>query len=348
MTIFSQRRKKIISLARGRNVVAATPENLFYISDFYGGGVGVVKPERTVIVTTSLEEERANSTGKEVEVIRAPSSGAIWKTVGENLETGSCFVDDDREVRDSRRYVKNEDIFHQARRVKDAEEISRITGASSILDKIFGILESQLGAGKTEREVAAEVVRSAILSGATTSGFRGSLSPTILASGENGAFPHSELTDRRMREGDFVIADLTFRYRGYCSDATRTFGIKSLSKEMKLNYEAVLDAQEYGCKLSREGAVCGDVHEGVVSRLKKYSLERYYIHGTGHGVGIEVHEIPSLRKKSRTRLVNGDVITVEPGIYLPGRYGIRIEDTLLIDGLARPLSHYRKELVLAG
>ncbi|TLY00220.1 MAG: M24 family metallopeptidase [Thaumarchaeota archaeon] len=88
-----------------------------------------------------------------------------------------------------------------------------------------------------------------------------------------------------------------------------------------------------------------EIHEGVVSRLKRHSLEKYFVHGTGHGVGIEVHEAPSIGRKSKTRLVNGDVITCEPGVYFPGKYGIRIEDTLLVSRQSRSLNKYQKELV---
>ena len=345
MSRYSERRRKLLSTAEGKNVVVATPENLFYVSDFFGGGVGVVRPEKTVIVAPPMEEERANLTGVEVEVIPAAGARAVWEAVAKNLEKGSCYIDDDSRVRGSRRFIKNEELFLAARRTKDPEEIRRIERASGILDEIFTMLEGELKRGRTEREVAAEVVKTALIAGATTSGFGGSFSPTILASGENGAFPHSELTDRRIREGDLVISDLTFRYCGYCSDATRTFAVGRVSGEMKRNYAAVLEAQEYGAGLSKEGAICGDIHDGVVSQLKKNSLEKYFVHGTGHGVGIEVHEAPSIGRRSKTRLVKGDVVTVEPGVYFPGKYGIRIEDTILVGRHARPLNRYQKEMV---
>src|SRR2546427_13054786 len=114
---------------------------------------------------------------------------------------------------------------------------------------------------------------------------------------------------------------------------------------MKRNYSAVLEAQEYGAGLSKMGVVCGDIHEGVASRLRKHSLEKYFVHGTGHGVGIQVHEAPSIGRESKTRLAKGDVITVEPGVYFAGEYGIRIEDTLLVGRRSRPLNRYQKELV---
>ena len=342
---YSYRRRKLLSMAKGKNVVVATPENLFYVSDFFGSGVGVVTPEKTLIVTPPLEEERANTVGVEVEVTRAAGTRATWETVAKNLGKGGCYIDDDSRVRGSKRFVMNEELFLAARRTKDSEEVRRIEKASEILDEIFTMLESELKRGRTEREVAGEVVKTALVAGATTSGFGGSLSPTILASGENGAFPHSELTDRRIREGDLVISDLTFRYRGYCSDATRTFAVGRVSEEMRRNYSAVLEAQEYGAGLSKMGVVCGDIHEGVASRLRKHSLEKYFVHGTGHGVGIQVHEAPSIGRESKTRLARGDVVTVEPGVYFPGKYGIRIEDTLLVGRQSRPLNKYRKELV---
>ena len=345
LSSYSYRRRKLLSMAEGKNVVVATPENLFYVSDFFGSGVGVVTPEKTLIVTSPMEEERANSVGVEVEVIQAAGARATWETVAKNLGKGSCYIDDDTRVRGLKRFVKNEELFLAARRVKDSEEVRRIRRASEILDEIFTMLEGELKQGRTEREVAGEVLKTALSAGATTSGFGGSLSPTILASGENGAFPHSELTDRKIRDGDFVISDLTFRYQGYCSDATRTFAVGRVSGEMKRNYAAVLEAQEYGAGLSKEGTICSDIHEGVVSQLKRHSLEKHFVHGTGHGVGIEVHEAPSIGRESKTRLAKGDVITVEPGVYFLGKYGIRIEDTLLVGRQSRPLNKYQKELV---
>src|SRR3989449_5668413 len=284
-------------MAEGKNVVVATPENLYYVSDFFGSGVGVVTPEKTLIVTSPMEEERANSVGVEVEVIQAAGARATWETVAKNLGKGSCYIDDDTRVRGLKRFVKNEELFLAARRVKDSEEVRRIRRASEILDEIFTMLEGELKQGRTEREVAGEVVKTALSAGATTSGFGGSLSPTILASGENGAFPHSELTDRKIRDGDFVISDLTFRYQGYCSDATRTFAVGRVRGEMKRNYAAVLDAQEYGARLAKAGKVCSEIHEGVVSRRKRHSLEKYFVHGTGHGVGIQVHEARSEERR---------------------------------------------------
>jgi Xaa-Pro aminopeptidase/Xaa-Pro dipeptidase len=348
LTLFGNRRKRLLLLAKSKGVVVAKPGNLFYVSNFFGGGVGIVKPDRTVILTTSLERERAKTLGEEVEVVEVPGPPAVWELVQKNLDGGTCYIDEDGAVRKVRRFVRNEELFLHARRTKDSEEIWRIKKASAILDKIFEVLERGIKVGRTERQIAAEIVRTAILEGATTSGFQGSLSPTILASGENGALPHSEITDRKIKSGDFVVADLTFRYEGYNADATRTFAVRSASSDMKKKYDAVLEAQIRGVKMSREGVRCGDVHDGVAAVLNKHSLGKYFVHSTGHGVGIDVHEQPFLRKGNKTRLETNDVITVEPGIYFAGRYGIRIEDTLQVKNGPVVLSRYTKELVTVG
>ncbi len=348
MTFFGNRRRRLLSLAKGNSVVVTKPENLFYVSDFFGGGVGIVMPDRTLIVTTPLEGERAKTVGEEVEVVQADGQAGVWDVVRKQLDGSTCCVDNDDSVRNFKGYVRSEELFLQARRTKDEEEIGRIRKASAIIDKIFEVLEWEIKEGRTERQIAAEIVRTAILEGGTTSGFQGSLSPTILASGENGALPHSEITDRKIRSGDFVVADLTFRYGGYNADATRTFAVKKSSSDMKKKYGAVLEAQIRGMKMSREGVRCGDVHEGVATVLRKYSLAKYFVHSTGHGVGIDVHELPFLRKGNETRLQKNDVLTVEPGVYFAGKYGIRIEDTLVVEDGPVALNRYTKELVTVG
>ncbi len=346
MTFFGNRRKRLLSLAKDSNIAVQKPENLFYLCGFFGGAVGVVKPDRTVVVTTALEAERAKSLSKEAEVVQVQNQAALWEAVQKNLQRGTCYTDEDAGGR--KRFVSRNEIFLNARRKKDEEEIRRIGRASEILDKIFEMLEEEIKVGRTEREIAAEILRMATLEGATGSGFRGSLSPTILASGENGALPHAELTDRRIRPGDFTIADLTFRYEGYNSDATRTFAVKEVSRKMRAHYEAVLEAQVQGVGLSVQGSKCGEVDEGVRSVLRKRSLIGNFIHGTGHGVGIDAHELPNISRGSEVRLESDDVVTVEPGVYFPGKYGIRIEDTLLVRKTPELLTRYSRELATVG
>jgi len=348
LTVYAERRKKLLSLARGKQVVAITAQNTFWLTDFYGDGAAIVRPDKTVVVTSPLEADRAAEVGKEAELIVARSLKDVSRVLMRQLERRKSVVDDDSGVRGQKGFVMRQDLFLQARRVKDEMEIGKIERASRGLDRVFDALPGELKPGRTEWEVAAEVMKLATQQGLTPSGSDSALSPAIIASGENGAFPHSELTDRKLRNGDLVVADIFFRYEGYNSDETRTFAVGTPSSEMRKNYAAVLEAQENALEEARAGAVCEDVHMAAVKVLRKHGLERYLNHSVGHGVGIDIHELPSIAKGNRTRLVRNDVITDEPGIYLRGKYGIRIEDTLKMDGKPVLLTKYTKELVTCG
>lgn len=348
LTVYAERRKKLLSLAGGKQVVATTAQNLFYLSDFYGGGVGIVLPDRTVIVTSPLEQDRAAGVGKEVEIAVVKKWRDLPKAIMKRLGNRGAVVDDDSAFRASKRVKMNRELFLEARRVKDPHEIARIQKASAGLDRIFESFPGLLKEGRTEWQVAAEVMRLATEQGLTPSGSDSSLSPAIIASGENGALPHSELTSRRLRSGDFVVADIFFRYNGYNSDQTRTFAIGTASGEMKKHYAMVLDAQERGMQLAKAGTPCQDVHNEAVKVLRRHGVDKYLNHSIGHGVGIDIHELPWISRGNRKKLVVNDVITIEPGIYLKGRYGIRIEDTVRVDGGPDPLTKSTRDLVMCG
>jgi Xaa-Pro aminopeptidase len=348
LTVYAERRKKLLSLARGKQVVAITAQNTFWLTDFYGDGAAIVRPDKTVVVTSPLEADRALEVGKEVELIVARSLKDVSRVMVKQLERRRAVVDDDSGVRGLKRFIIRRDLFLQARRVKDEMEITRIERASKGLDRVFEALPGELKPGRTEWEVAAEVMKLATEQGLTPSGSDSVLSPTIIASGENGALPHSKLTSRKLKEGDLVVADLFFRSDGYNSDETRTFAVGRPSAEMKRNYAAVLEAQESALEKARAGSVCEEVHMAAVKVLRKHGLEKYLNHSVGHGVGIDIHELPSISMGNKTKLVRNDVITDEPGVYFRGKYGIRIEDTLKTDRKPVVLTRYTKDLVSCG
>jgi len=348
MTIYGERRKRLLSLAKGKQVVAMTGANMFYLTDFWGGGAAVVRPDKTVVITTPLEEDRASELGQEVEVVVAKKRKLVKTTLLNELGKGPVVADDDSEFGGSKRFGRRPDLFLEARRVKDEAEIARIVRASKGLDRIFEALTSELRPGRTEWEVAAEVMKVATANELTPSGSDSALSPTIVASGPNGALPHSELTARKIKEGEFVVADIFFRYEGYNSDETRTFAVGSASGEMKRNYATVLEAQERALDAIKEGRVCEDVHMAAVRVLRKAGVEKYLNHSVGHGVGIDIHELPPISKGSKSKLLANDVVTDEPGIYFPGRYGIRIEDTVKVERKPVALTRFTKELLTVG
>jgi Xaa-Pro aminopeptidase/Xaa-Pro dipeptidase len=349
MGVYADRRKRVLSMAKGREVIAARGANMFWLTDFWGAGAALVREDRTVVVTSVLEENRARELGNEVEVVAVKKWADVAETVHKLLDKKvKVYADDDFELRRFKRVEMKPSLFLEARRVKDEVELERIAKASKGLDGIFEALMKEIRPGRTEWEVAAEVMKHATLSGLTPSGSDSALSPTIVASGENGALPHSELTDRKIREGDFVVADIFFRYRGYNSDETRTYAVGRVSGDMRRNYHAVLEAQEGALELIKEGTPCKDVNDRAVGILRKHGVDKYLNHGIGHGVGIDIHELPRISTTSADSLVSNDVVTDEPGVYFLGKYGIRIEDTVKTGRKPVALTRSTKELVTVG
>ncbi|MGD0637858.1 MAG: M24 family metallopeptidase [Nitrososphaerales archaeon] len=346
MSIYGKRRQRLLSAASGfDSVVVTNPKNLFYLTDFWGGGIGIVREDSTTLVTSVMEERRATESGKEVEIV--PTVGKL-KQYEAVLNRLSGRVLSDEAEPGLGKTTNDGELFIAVRRKKDAEEMARIGGASRRLDRIYEMLEGSIRPGRTERQVAADVMKLATEEGLSPLPAEGSLSPVIIGSGENAAFPHADLTDRKLRRGDMVVADIFFRYEGYCSDCTRTYAVGSVSQERRDAYQAVLAAQLQGIKLSKKGARGRAIHEGVNQVLKEHGLDSYFTHGTGHGVGIDIHESPSIGRTTRDILREGDVVTVEPGVYLPGKFGIRIEDTLTIGDRTRVLFGYTKDLLVLG
>lgn len=348
LTPYAQRRKTLLSLARGKQVVALTPANQFWLTDFWGGGASIVLPDRTVVVTSPLEADRAKDTGKEVEVVVAERWADVPHALMKRLDGAAVIADGHSLPSGSKRVAVSPELFLQARRVKDHEELERIGKASEGLDRIFERVVTELKPGRTEWHVAAEVMKIATTEGLTPSGSESALSPIIVASGENGALPHSELTGRKLKSGDFVVVDIFFRSEGYNSDSTRTFAIGTASSEMKKKYAIVKEAQAAALEEVVEGNLCEEVHNAAVRVLARHRVDRYLNHGIGHGVGIDIHELPRIAKGSRSKLTRNDVVTDEPGIYFPGKYGIRIEDTLVVGKRPRVLTRFTKDLVISG
>lgn len=346
MSSYALRRRKLRALAKEHeNVIVTRPQNIFYLTGFWGGGVGVILDDGSVLVTSSMERERAEQSAMETEVIGASAKSGMKEELGKLLRKGSSVVDS-AGLKVGGPVTVDDGLFLRARRTKDKEEQNKIATASRKIDRVYKLIEREAKEGMTEREVAADVMRAATLEGLTPFGSEGSLSPVIVATGENGAYPHAEVTDRALRDGDLVVIDLFFRFEGYGSDETRTFAVGRLSKEKREAYDAVLAAQKRGIQLSRAGTECRRVHAEVSRELGRNSLLRYFTHGTGHGVGVDIHELPNISAASRDRLQENDVVTIEPGVYLPGKYGIRIEDTVLVGTRGAVLTHYTRDLVV--
>lgn len=230
----------------------------------------------------------------------------------------------------------------QNRIIKTDDELSNIIKSAFITDEVFDLVLDYIEIGMTEKEVAKFIEQSFIKLGGERLSF-----DTIVAFGENGAEPHHVPCDRKLSGAEFVTIDMGTVVGGYCSDFTRTFAMSGATKEMIDVYEAVREAEKIGAGALKDGVKCFDVDKAVRDYLTEKGYGDKFIHGTGHGVGLEIHEAPTLNTKSDEVLKDNMVVTVEPGVYIEGSLGVRIEN-LYIVGRAEPLSRHDTKLIIIG
>ena len=227
------------------------------------------------------------------------------------------------------------------RQIKSPEEIELLRTAEHIGDLAFDDILGILKPGMTELEVAAELEYSMKKHGAEGLSF-----DTIAASGVNSSMPHAIPSEKKLQQGDFLTMDFGCRYKGYCSDMTRTVCIGKASDEQKKIYNIVLEAQLAVLEQIKPGCMCKDIDKIARGYIASKGYGQYFGHGLGHGVGLYIHESPAFNTRDTTIIRPGMVETDEPGIYLPGKFGVRIEDMILIteDG-CESLAHSPKELI---
>jgi len=211
------------------------------------------------------------------------------------------------------------------RRVKDEDEVKSIRRAAHLTSLGMKRAHEVIKPGLEERELASEVEYAMRREGSDGVAF-----DTIVASGVYSAFPHGGRGDRRILEGDIVVIDIGAKYHDYCADLTRTLIVGGPSPKQRSIYEAVLSAQENAMKYLKAGIKASAVDGAARDSITERGYGEYFVHGLGHGVGLEIHEPPTLGPKSVEILEAGNVVTVEPGVYIPGFGGVRIEDTVLV------------------
>jgi len=324
--------------------------NVRYLTGFTGtNGACICGPDLRLFLTDFRYTERAAA---EVEGWETLTIGNDWlKGIAERLQGRVGFEDDQVSVRllgkvkeklgEGTELVAAGGKVADLRRVKDEEELATIVEASKLADSAWTWALEQGLAGRSERDVArATEARIRELGGDPSF-------PAIVAAGPNGALPHAEPGEREIGRGELVVFDMGAKLDGYCSDGTRTFATGEPGPEASEVYEVVRQAQQEALEAIRAGIRGEDVDTAARVVIDDAGYGEHFGHALGHGVGLEVHEGPRLSQRSDDVLTPGEVVTVEPGIYLPGSLGVRIEDFVVVeeDGL-RNLSSLPKDLQL--
>lgn len=325
--------------------------NLRYITEFTGtAGLALVTPHKAYFITDFRYTEQAGEQVKDFDVVQAKTNlleeaAELVKNLAvkslafeKDYVTYAAFLDYEAKIEAELQPVSG--LIEKIRMIKTPEEVSILKAAAKIADDAFEHICKFIKVGQTELEISNELEFFMRKQGATSSSF-----DTIVASGLRSALPHGVATEKRIESGDFITLDYGALYNGYISDITRTVAVGEPSDKLKEIYQVVLDAQVLG--VEKIGPGMTGIEADAIARdyIKSKGYGEAFGHSTGHGIGLEVHEAPGLSFKSQTVLEPGMAVTVEPGIYLPGIGGVRIEDDILIteSGNER-LTHSTKEL----
>jgi Xaa-Pro aminopeptidase len=316
--------------------------NIRYLCGFTGSaGLLLVEEAGSVFFTDVRYDTQARDEVKGVKVVIARK--ALLSSVGEflgrrrkrvrgwtiGLEAEHLTIAEKKKLSQTRssgiRLKDAPSLVEKARMVKDSDELDRIRAAVRLGAKLFDRALEVLRPGVKETEVAGEMEHAARRGGAEEMSF-----PTIIASGARSALPHGRASDHAITAGGFVVCDFGVILSGYCSDQTRTVWVGRVPQEARSVYQAVREAQQAAIDAVRPGVPAGEVDAAARKVLRRAGLGRSFTHSTGHGVGLEIHEAPRVADGQREILQTGMVITIEPGVYFPGKWGVRIEDMVVV------------------
>src|ERR1700675_1534949 len=332
--------------------------NIRYLCGFTGSaGLLLVDETRSFFFTDVRYDTQSREEVKGAKVVIAPKAvlSALAESLGRRkkrrkgwtiaIESEHLTVAEKKKLAEAlpTGFRLRDSIFlvEKARMAKDDDELALIRSAVQLGATLFDRVLEVLKPGIKESEVAAEMEYAARRAGAEEMSF-----PTIIASGARSALPHGRATDQVIAPDGFVVCDFGVILAGYCSDQTRTVWVGKGDKEARSAYDAVREAQEAPIPAARPGASVGDVDAAARKVLRKAGLARYFAHSTGHGVGLEIHEAPRVAAAQTEVLTPGMVITIEPGVYFPGRWGIRIEHMVAVNaGGCEVLTPTRKDFL---
>ncbi len=338
---FLARQERLRALMDARRIPALLLTNLInirYLTGFAGSaGVALLGPSQGLLWVDPRYTLQARGQAHGVEVLEVKGgllkAAAVWLRKsgfpGIAFEAAhlTCaeYTDLIRETRSRVKFLPSGGLVEALRIVKDLEEIGAIRRAGELTAAVFEKTLRHVRPGVREADLAAEIEYQMRKAGADAAAFE-----TIVASGPRGAFPHARPSSKLLQESEFVIFDLGAILSGYAADMTRTVFLGEPSRRERMLHKAVLRAQQGAVQAIRAGKKAADVDSTARRILAERGLADYFTHSTGHGVGLEIHERPRLGRGEKGRLRAGCVVTVEPGIYLEGFGGIRVEDTVLV------------------
>jgi len=334
-------------------LIAFEPENLFYMTGFWGEAIGMLeKGGKTTIIAPELEVGRVKEEAENCDVITAErGTGLISSLINKIKKKKVCTDCQNYSVMTSLKksiptIKSSTEPFYNSRIIKDEKEINILKKASQIIDEMYDLCHKKMKVGQKESELQTILMSYAMEQKMFDTGYKSTLNPLIIAGGPNGSLPHAQVTDRKFKKGDLVVVDLTLRYKGYVSDATRTFAIGKISTQEQQVYEIVKESQKLGLKAVKPNINCKDIDLACRKYIEEQNFGKYFIHSTGHGIGLEVHELPTISSRSDTKLKENMAITVEPGIYLSNKFGVRIEDSLIVKDKPIIMHKFTKDLII--
>lgn len=310
-------------------------ENIWYLSNFTGGSDAslLITPTRQCIITDGRYFEQVARECPDWELVKnengliAALSGLCEGIQHIGIESHYMTVEVLNLLKDELKveFHPCSNWIETQRLVKDETELEFLRSVAAIGDQVFSQICTEIRPGVPERHIAARIAFLLKEGGCSGESF-----DTIAVSGKNAALPHGQPSSKELASGDMLTIDMGGFYHGYAGDMTRTVAISEASSKLRDIYGKVLEAQELGVASVCSGMESREVDGIVRGQLKKYDLDRYFVHGLGHGVGLEIHEQPRVSYASDAVLEENMVVTIEPGVYIPGWGGIRIEDTVIV------------------
>ena len=306
--------------------------NIFYLSGCrLSAGRMLLTKDRMMLYVDARYSERARKEGKKTIVHRPYEKlhDDLMPFPSIGIEAEHVTLAQEKRWKKqlkNKKLVHTLDLLEGLRRCKTTLELKSIQRACSITKVILRIIPSLLKLGITEQELAWKIFALAHQKGADELAFS-----TIVGFGPNTSIPHHEPSDRKLKKGDIVQIDMGVKVDGYCSDYSRVFFKASPTKDQKNAYDALLQAKNAAEKILKPGVTNHELDHAAREVLRSYDLDRFFTHALGHGVGIDIHEGVTLSSKTpKTKILKNEVVTIEPGLYFPGKWGMRVEDTHIV------------------